>query len=213
MTVTRTIATFDVRDNAAEAERAVAGIVGHDSVRVDDPADVRAARVAQTQADTQGASPAGPAPVMTSKTMRASLPFALAGAVLGTLFALPVSLLLWPSATFGTALALAAAIGVIGGGLVGWLAGGYLGGTVSTQPLPVDRGIVLAVDATTDEVDKALVDADPIRVEHVTADGELVETVADRDASTQTYVRKLGRAYAGHDEPGEIVQPQHESIR
>lgn len=213
MTVIRTIATFDDRHDAATAERAVTDLVGDGAVRVNDPADVRAARIADTQADTRGASPLGPAPVMTGKTVRSSLFFAVVGAVAGTVLALPVALLLWSGATFGTNLLLAAAIGVAGGGVVGWLAGGYLGGTVSTQPLPVDRGTVVAVDSTTDEVTKALIDAHPIRVEHVGADGQLIAIVADRDDNTQTYVRKLGRAYAGHDEPGEIVQPQHESIR
>lgn len=201
------VAAFHDQESAAAAERAV-GDLPSVTVRVGEVA-VTASKVAENQDESRGSSPIMAAAPMTAKTMKASIVGAVGGGLVGALLMVPVVLLLAGDLSLAGQLLLALVVGGAAGATVGWLSGGYLGGHVASQPMAAERGPTLLIDADADTIDRVVdlvAERDPIRIDQVDADGNLVETLAAEDRDIRVFSERLGRAYEGHDDPKEIVR-------
>lgn len=205
MTPTRTLAVYPDQPSATRAEGAVTDIVGAASVHVEESADVKASKVAEEQAEASHAGPMPATPPMTGQAAKSSTFFALVAAAVGALLLLPFAFIGWGDADLGTRVFFALFIGAAGGGVVGWLAGGYLGATVSTKPLAVERGWILRVDSTDEQVLQALRSEGPLRIDLTDDVGNLVRTDMAEEHDVEGMINRLGRAYAGHDDPAELT--------
>ena len=205
MTQTRTLAVYPDQPSATRAEEAVTAIAGPDAVHVEEAADIAASKVAEEQAESRHAGPMPATPPMTGQAAKSSTFFALVGGAIGAVLLLPVAFFGWGDADLGTRIFFALFIGAAAGSTFGWLAGGYLGATVSTKPLAVERGWILRVDSTDQEIIQALRSEGPLRIDLTDDVGNLYETDMAEEYDAEGMINRLGRAYAGHDHPDELT--------
>ncbi|HEX7168927.1 MAG TPA: hypothetical protein VF230_18260 [Acidimicrobiales bacterium] len=101
-------------------------------------------------------------------------------AVALTLLCLPLGLVEWWDVALGTRLAIAAIVGAVTGATIGFVAGGGFGAEGPNRRLAAERGVTLAVsvvDSLAPRVVSAMRDADPIRLDLGSLEGNPVDTI------------------------------------
>lgn len=155
---------------------------GGRNVAINDPNDDVRALVGEMREET-AESWGGPSVAVYTPEMARHIPgptaaFALAGAVL----ALPLAFLVGGGLSLPARLILAAVCGAIGGGAIGFLAGGFLGARRrATLDLADERGVVVGVQGGNPAAVRALATAGAMRVDRVRG-AQPVDTVASREA-------------------------------
>lgn len=179
----RVVAVFP---DEATAQRAAdrARRSGAQNVAVNDPNDDVRALVGEMREETSE-SWAGPSVAIYTPEMARHIPgptaaFALAGAVL----ALPMAFLVADGVSLTARLIIAAVCGAVGGGTIGFLAGGFLGARRrATRDLADERGVVVGMQGGNAAAVRALANAGAMRVDRVRG-AQPVDTVTSHEADT-----------------------------
>lgn len=179
----RIVAVF--RDEAA-AERAAerARRSGARDVAVNDPEDDVRAMIGEMREET-AQSWAGPAVGLSTPEMARHIPGpAVAGALLGMLVALPMAFLVGGDLSLMARLILAGICGAIGGGTIGFLAGGFLGARRrANMDLAEERGVVVGIQGGNPAAVRALSGAGAMRVDRLVGT-QPIDTVTSHEAGT-----------------------------
>lgn len=180
-------------ENAAQEAAQAASRAGGKNVRVDAPEDEVAALMGEMREET-GEAWGGPAVGIYTKEMARSVPWWTAGcAVAGALFALGVNFLGGGDLEIGARLLIAAFVGAVAGGTIGFLIGGgfFDPRRKSAANLAAEEGVVVGADEV-DATDQALAEHDPIRVDVVDAEGP-EETVTTEERQERERQGRQGR--------------------
>ncbi len=159
-------------EKAADEVAQAASQAGGKNVRVGAPEDEVAALMGEMREET-GEAWGGPAVGIYTKEMARSVPWWTAGcAVLGALLALGINFLGGGSLEIGARLLIAAFVGAVAGGTIGFLVGGgfFEPRRKSSSNLAGEEGVVVGADEV-DATDRAMAEHDPIRVDVVDAEG------------------------------------------
>ena len=163
----RIVAVF--RDEAA-AERAAerARRSGAHEVAINDPGDDVRAMVGEMREET-AESWAGPSVGIYTPEMARHIPGpTAAGALLGTLVSLPMAFLVGGELSLMARLVLAGICGAIGGGTIGFLAGGFLGARRRANlDMAQERGVVVGIQGGNPAAVAALAGAGAMRVDRL----------------------------------------------
>jgi hypothetical protein len=175
-----------VYPDEAAAERAAdrARRSGARDVAVNDPEDDVRAMVGEMREET-AESWAGPSVGIYTPEMARHIPGpTAAGALLGTLVALPMAFLVGGDLTLMARLVLAGICGAIGGGTIGFLAGGFLGARRRANlDLADERGVVVGIQGGNPAAVRALAGAGAMRVDRLVGTRP-VDTVTSHEART-----------------------------
>lgn len=179
----RVVAVFpDVAVAESAAERASRR--GARDITVGNAHDEVRALVGEMREETSE-SWAGPSIAIYTPEMARHIPGPTAAAALiGAVLALPLALLDFGDVSLMARVAVAAFSGAIGGGTIGFLAGGFLGARRrAVLDLAEERGVVVGIQGGNPEATAALADAGAMRVDRVA--GQVpVDTVASHEEAT-----------------------------
>ena len=179
----RIVAVFP---DEATAERAAeqARRKGGQNVVVNDPDDEVRALVGEMREETSE-SWAGPSIAIYTPEMARHIPGpTAAAALLGAVAAIPLAFLVGGDVSLMARLILAAVCGAVGGGTIGFLAGGFLGARRrSTLDLAEERGVVVGLQGGQPDAVNALIGAGAMRVDRLVG-ARPVDTVASHEART-----------------------------
>lgn len=179
----RIVAVFP---DEATAERAAdrARRSGAHDVAINDPDDDVRALVGEMREET-AESWAGPSVAIYTPEMARHIPGpTAAGALLGGLVALPMAFLVGGDLTLMARLILAAVCGAIGGGTIGFLAGGFLGARRrATLDLAEERGVVVGLRGGNPAAVRALAGAGAVRVDRLVGTRP-IDTVSSHEERT-----------------------------
>ena len=114
-----------------------------------------------------------------AKGLRITVPLA---AAIGALVLLPLSLIPWNDTHWWQRALLAAAIGSLSGATIGTIVGASLAVKGPNEPLAAERGVVLRIDSTDDQVIDLVRAEQPLRIDLVAEDGVTVRTLATEDS-------------------------------
>lgn len=174
------------RDEASAQEAATAAQQsGGSDVQVGAAEDEVAALMGEMREETEHAW-AGPSVGLYTKEMARSVPrWTAGGALLGALVAVAVNFLGGGNLAVETRLIIAAIIGMVAGGTIGFLVGGgfFDPRRKAASNLAAEEGTVVgaAEPGDSEAADRALAEHDPIRVDTVDAEGPLgTVTTEDR---------------------------------
>jgi hypothetical protein len=179
----RIVAVFP---DEATAERAAdrARRSGGRDVAVNSPDDDVRALVGEMREET-AESWAGPSVAIYTPEMARHIPGpTAAGALLGALVALPMAFLVGGGLSLMARLFLAGVCGAIGGGTIGFLAGGFLGARRrATLDLAEERGVVVGLRGGNPAAVRALAGAGAVRVDRLVGTRP-VDTVTSHEERT-----------------------------
>jgi hypothetical protein len=170
----RVVGVYPDEASAQEAAQA-AEQAGGSGVRVGAPEDEVAALMGEMREET-GEAWGGPAVGIYTKEMARSVPLWSAGcAAIGALLALGINFLGGGNVEFGARLLIAALIGAVLGGTIGFLIGGgfFEPRRKASSNLAAEEGVVVGANepGEVDATDRVLAEHDPIRVDVVDAEG------------------------------------------
>lgn len=179
----RIVAVFP---DEATAERAAAEARdrGARDVAVADPNDDVKALMGEMREETSE-SWAGPSIAIYTPEMARHIPgptvaFALAGAIL----ALPLAFIDFGDVSFIGRVIIAVFAGLVGGGTIGFLAGGFLGARRrANRDLAEERGVVVGIQGGNAAAADALVEAGPIRIDRL-ANQVPIDTVTSHEEAS-----------------------------
>lgn len=179
----RIVAVFP---DEAGAERAAdrARSVGAREVTVNDRSDEARALVGEMREETSE-SWAGPSVAIYTPEMARHIPGpTVAFALIGAAVALPLAFLDFGDVSLFGRLLIAAFAGLVGGGTIGFLAGGFIGARRrAVLDLAEERGVVVGIQGGNPAATAALVEAGAMRVDRVF--GQVpVETVTSHEDRT-----------------------------
>ena len=179
----RIVAVFP---DKATAERAAdqARRKGGQNVTVNDPDDEVRALVGEMREETSE-SWAGPSVGVYTPEMARHIPGPTAAAsLLGAVIAIPLAFLVGGDVSLMARLLIAAVCGAVGGGTIGFLAGGFIGARRrATLDLAEERGVVVGLQGGQPDAVKALVDAGAMRVDRLVG-ARPVDTVTSHEPRT-----------------------------
>lgn len=185
----RIVAVFP-DEAAAERAAAEARRRGGRDVAVDDPNDDVKALMGEMREETSE-SWAGPSVAIYTPEMARHIPgptaaFALAGAVL----ALPLALIDFGDVSVIGRVVIAVFAGLVGGGTIGFLAGGFLGARRrANRDLAEERGVVVGIQGGNAAAVEALVEAGPMRVDRLVSQVP-VDTVTSHEEASPSETTK-----------------------
>jgi hypothetical protein len=180
---------------AAVAVRAVSA--PPDDVHIGEPLDrvVSVQGEMREEMDRTIAAPGNIGP-FTPKMAKGMTVGAVIGALFGLVLALPLAIIDFGGWPVWLRLIVVAIVGVAAGSTAGWIIGGGFAAERSDEPLAAEHGVTVSAPATP-EVEAALLQTHPMRVDLVTDDGAPVRPVySDPDESI---ARRLGRNMAEED--------------
>jgi hypothetical protein len=182
------------RRAAAVAERAAANSA---EVRVGEPLD-RVASVEGEMREQMDRTIAGPGNVgpFTPQMAKGMTLGTVVGAAVGLVVALPFAAIEFGGWPLWARLLVVAIVGVIVGGTVGWIVGGGFGAERADDALAAEQGYPVSVPATR-EVEAALKETHPLRIDLVDARGTPVRPIDSQD--DEHIARQLGRNLADED--------------
>lgn len=178
----RVVAVFSdevtARRAADEARRK-----GAQDVAINDPRDDTRALIGEMREET-AESWAGPSVAIYTPEMARHIPGpTFAAALIGAVVFMPMAFFV-DGLTLAGRLLLAALSGAIGGGTIGFLAGGFLGARRrATLDLAEERGVVVGMQGGNPAAVRALADAGPIRVDRL-AGAFPIDTVTSHEDRT-----------------------------
>jgi hypothetical protein len=142
------------------------------------------------------------------KGVLAVSPFTVAA---GVLLALPLAFLPWTaSLPLWGRVVLTTVIGAVAGGTVGAIIGGGEAEKGAGAPLAAEHGVTVRVGDTRAEVQRTLVDADPIRLDIVTPDGTPLGSItSENEQNDEGVVEDLARAW---NEPDRDLHNRHDDL-
>lgn len=154
---------------------------GAQDVAVDDPQDDVRALVGEMREET-AESWAGPSVAVYTPEVARHIPGPTAAAALiGAVIALPMAFVVDGGLSLGLRLVLAAISGAVGGGTIGFLAGGYLGARRrATRDLADERGVVVGMRGGNPAAVQALAGAGAMRVDRV-AGRQPIDTITSHE--------------------------------
>jgi hypothetical protein len=163
----RIVAVFP-DEAAAERAAAEARHRGAQNVAVADPNDDVKALLGEMREETSE-SWAGPSVALYTPEMARHIPGpTLAFAIAGAILALPLAFIDFGDVSLTGRIVIAVFAGLVGGGTIGFLAGGFLGARRrANRDLAEERGVVVGIQGGNAEAAEALVEAGPIRVDRV----------------------------------------------
>lgn len=179
----RIVAVFP-DEAAAERAAAEARNRGARNVAIDDPNDDVKALMGEMREETSE-SWAGPSVALYTPEMARHIPgptvaFAIAGAIL----ALPLALIDFGDVSGIGRVVIAVFAGLVGGGTIGFLAGGFLGARRRANlDLAEERGVVVGIQGGNPAAAEALVAASPIRVDRL-ANQVPIDTVTSHEEAS-----------------------------
>lgn len=179
----RIVAVFP-DEAAAERAAAEARNRGARNVAIDDPNDDVKALMGEMREETSE-SWAGPSVAVYTPEMARHIPgptvaFAIAGAIL----ALPLALIDFGDVSGIGRVVIAVFAGLVGGGTIGFLAGGFLGARRRANlDLAEERGVVVGIEGGNAAAAEALVAAGPIRVDRL-ANQVPIDTVTSHEEAS-----------------------------
>lgn len=179
----RIVAVFP-DEATAEKAAAEARHRGGLNVAIDDPNDDVKALMGEMREETSE-SWAGPSVAIYTPEMARHIPgptfaFALAGAVL----ALPLAFIDFGNVSAIGRVIIAVFAGLVGGGTIGFLAGGYLGARRRANlDLAEERGVVVGIQGGNAAAADALVEAGPMRVDRL-VNQVPIDTVTSHEEAT-----------------------------
>jgi hypothetical protein len=163
----RIVAVFP-DEAAAERAAAEARNRGARNVAIDDPNDDVKALMGEMREETSE-SWAGPSVAIYTPEMARHIPgptvaFAVAGAIL----ALPLAFIDFGDVSVIGRIIIAVFAGLVGGGTIGFLAGGFLGARRrANRDLAEERGVVVGIQGGNAAAADALVEAGPMRIDRL----------------------------------------------
>jgi hypothetical protein len=148
----------------------------------DDVASLKAEMREEMQHTTAGAGNVGP---FTKEMTKGLSTGTVVGVIAGALLALPIGLIEWePTLGLAMRLMIAAVVGAVAGGTVGFMMGGFTAKGPG-QALAAERGTTVVIDVRTPEeierVTEAMRGHDPIRIDLTTAEGDAVSTLTTEE--------------------------------
>ena len=179
----RVVGVYPDEASAQEAAQAAQQAGGGD-VHVGAPEDEVAALMGEMREETEHAW-AGPSiGLHTKEQARSSVRWTVLGAMAGAVFALAVNFLGGGGLELETRLFIAAFVGLMAGGTIGYLVGGgfFDPRRKASADLAAEQGTVVGADepADVDATDRALAEHDPVRVDTVDPSGP-IGTVTTED--------------------------------
>lgn len=171
--------------DAATAERAAdeARRRGAGDVAVNDPDDDVRALVGEMREETSE-SWAGPSVAIYTPEMARHIPGpTVAVALVGAILALPLAFFMDGLPLVG-GLLIAAVCGAVGGGTIGFLAGGFIGARRrATLDLADERGVVVGMQGGNPAATRALADAGALRIDRLVG-ASPIDTIASHEDRT-----------------------------
>jgi hypothetical protein len=185
----RIVAVFRDRGSAQTAADRARRSGGQDVV-VDDRNDDVRALVGEMREET-AESWVGPSVAVYTPEVARHIPGpAAAGSAIGAVLALPMAFLVGGDVSIMARIFLAMICGAVGGGTIGFLAGGFLGARRrAVLDLAEERGVVVGVRGGNPAAVRALVTAGPIRVDRFHKQVP-VDTVVSHEAGTPSETMK-----------------------
>jgi hypothetical protein len=182
------------RDAAAAARSAGAP---PDDIHVSEPLD-RVVSVQGEMREEMDRTIAGPGNVgpFTPQMAKGMAVGAVIGALIGLLLALPVAVIDFGGWPAWLRLIVVAVAGITAGATVGWVVGGGFGAERPDDSLAAEHGVTVSVPATP-EIETALVQSHPMRVDLVSDDGTPVRPIYSEP--DESIARRLGRNMADED--------------
>jgi hypothetical protein len=181
----RVVGVYSDEASAQEAARA-AEQAGGKNVRVGTHEDEVAALMGEMREET-GEAWVGPSVGPLTKEMARSVPrWTVVCALIGALVTLAINFIGGGNLDVGARLVIAACIGAVAGGTIGFLIGGgfFEPRRKASSDLAAEEGVVVGAEEV-DATDRALAEHDPIRVDVVDAEGP-EETVITEDQTGTT---------------------------
>jgi hypothetical protein len=141
-----------------------------------------------------------------AKGIVAASPFTVTA---GILLALPLAFLPLGLPLWGR-IVLTSIVGAIAGGTVGVIFGAAEAEKGAGAPLAAEHGVTVRVADTRPDVQRSLIDADPIRVDAVTPDGTPLGSItSESERNDEGAVEDLARAW---QEPDRDLHNRHEDL-
>ena len=170
----------------AAADAAGCVVTGTSAARIgeagDEVASLKAEMRKEMQHTTAGAGNVGPFTMEMAKGLSTGT---AVGVLAGALLALPLGFIAWePTLGLAMRLLIAAVVGAVAGGTVGFMMGGFAAKGPGA-PLAAERGTTVVIDVRTPEeierVTEAMRSHDTIRVDLATAEGDAVSTITTEE--------------------------------
>ena len=148
--------------------------------------------------------------VLTKRMMKGVLAVSPFTIVAGVLIALPFAFISWGSLPLWGRIVLTSVIGATAGGTVGFVIGGGEAEKGAAAPLAAEHGVTVRVADARPEVQAALVEEAPVRLDVVTAAGTPLGSVtSESERNDEGVVEDLQRAW---NEPDRDLHNQHEDL-
>lgn len=175
-------AVYDTRERAqqaAEAARRAGAPTGE--VRIGDELDAVVALQGEMREEMEHtiAAPGNVGP-FTKEMTKGMVPGMVLGGAIGAVLALPLAAIELGGWPLWLRLVVAAGIGALVGGTVGWILGGSFGARRGDEPLAAERGVTVTAPGT-EPVRRALEAAAPIRLDAVAAGHPVATATTDED--------------------------------
>jgi hypothetical protein len=148
--------------------------------------------------------------VLTKRMIKGILAVSPFTIVAGVLIALPFAFISWGSLPLWGRIILACVVGATAGATVGFIVGGGEAEKGAGAPLAAEHGVTVHVSDTRPEVQRALVDAGPIRLDVVTPEGTPLGSItSESERNDEGVVEDLKRAWK---EPDRDLHNRHEDL-
>ena len=196
-------------ESAAEKARAI-GTPG-ESIRVERQEDKVASLRGEMRDELERSwfSPQGGF-MLTKRMIKGILAVSPFTVLAGVLLLLPFAFVSWGSLPLWGRILLTSVIGATAGGTVGFIVGGGEAEKGAGAPLAAEHGVTVRVADAGAEVQQALVEAEPLRLDVVTPDGTPLDSItSESERNEEGAIEDLARAWK---EPDRDLHNQHEDL-
>jgi hypothetical protein len=184
------LGVFADRETADRVVEAVRRRVPGSDGRVGNAEDYVDAMKAETVRDSEDSIIANGALVMSKEGSKSVFAFIPVAAAIGVLLALPIAWFALPDTAVWLRLVIALAVGAVGGGTIGWIAGMGLGVIGPDPQLAAQRGVTARVWPDSEETRSVLLAGKPLRLDVLDATGLAVDTLTTERELTDTGIKE-----------------------